>query len=329
MITSALSILFEVAYRSYLPSLVGRDELVEGNSKLAATDAVAEMGGFGLAGVIVQVLGAPVGVLVDAVSFVGSALALLAIRTPERPVAREEGDEAGDGEASALGEIGAGLRAIWAHPTLRAVVGAGTTDAFFIHFFVAVLTLFFTRELGFGPATLGLIFAIGGVSSFVGALIADRTIRRWGLGRSLIGSFLAYRFASYAIPLVAGPYAAQVAILSASQVLDAAATIQQISQNSLIQTTAPERLLGRVNASFQTLQQGAILLGLLIGGILGQAIGLRPTIVVGLTTSLLSVIWLIRSPVSARPDEATDMGAIAGDLALGTVPGQDASLRAE
>jgi predicted MFS family arabinose efflux permease len=191
-------------------------------------------------------------------------------------------------------------------------VGAGTTDVFFVHFFVAVLTLFLTRELGFGPATLGFIFAIGGVSAFLGALIADRTIRRWGLGRSLIGGFLAYRLASFAIPLAAGPYAAQVAILSASQVLDAAATIQQISQNSLVQTTAPERLLGRVNASFQTLQQGAILLGLLIGGILGQTIGLRPTILVGLTTSLFSVIWLIRSPVSARPAATVETEVLEG-----------------
>ena len=310
MITSALSILFEVAYRSYLPALVGRDELVEGNSKLAATDAVAEMGGFGLAGVIVQALGAPIGVLVDAVSFLFSALALLAIRTPERSRVAEDGED----EPSTLREIGAGLRAIWAHPTLRAVVGAGITDIFFIHFFVAVLTLFLTRELGLGPATIGFIFAIGGVSAFVGALLADRTIRRWGLGRSLIGSFLVYRFATFAIPLAAGPYAAQVALLGASQVLDAAATIQQISQNSLIQTTTPERLLGRVNASFQTLQQGAILLGLLIGGVLGQTIGLRPTIVVGLTASLLSVIWLIRSPVATRPDDAGGERSSESDL---------------
>lgn len=297
VVTSALSILFEVAYRSYLPALVSRQQLVEGNSKLAATDAVAEMSGVGLAGVIVQALGAPIGVLVDALSFVASAIALALIRTPERPIARADTDD----EPNTLREIGAGLRAIWGHPTLRAVVGAGTTDIFFIHFFVAVLTLFFVRELGLSPAVIGFIIAIGGISAFLGALIADRTIRRWGLGRSFIGSNLIYRVATYAIPFAAGPYPVQVAILSASQVFDAAATIQQIAQNSLLQTTAPERLLGRVNASFQTLQQGGILLGLLIGGVLGETIGLRPTMLLGMTASLLSLLWFIGSPALALP----------------------------
>ena len=306
IITSALSILFEVAYRSYLPSLVTREQLVEGNSKLAATDAVAEMSGVGIAGVLVQALGAPIGVLVDACSFVASALAIGLIRTPERPA-----DPAEDADApSALREIGEGLRAIWRDPTLRAVVGAGTTDILFIHFFVAVLMLFFVRELGLSPAAIGFIIAIGGVSSFLGALIADRTIRRWGLGRSFIGSFLAYRVATYAIPFAAGPYPVVVAVLSASQVLDAAATVQQIAQNSLIQTGAPERLLGRVNATFQTLQQGGILLGFLIGGLLGEAIGLRPTMLIGMTASLLSLLWFVGSPILALPTPTEQDGTV-------------------
>jgi hypothetical protein len=97
-----------------------------------------------------------------------------------------------------------------------------------------------------------------------------------------------------------------VAILSVSQVLDAAATIQQIAQNSLIQTTAPEHVLGRVNASFQTLQQGAILLGLLIGGLLGEWIGLRPTMLIGITASWLSLLWFVGSPVTALPAEGDE-----------------------
>jgi predicted MFS family arabinose efflux permease len=297
IVTSALSILFEEAHSSYHPSLVGREELVEGNSKLAATDSVAEMGGVGLAGVIVQAFGAPLGVLVDAVSFVGSAIALGLIRTPERAVAAGEGGD----EAGTLREIGEGLRAIWRHPVLRAVVGAGVTDVFFIHFFVAVLTVFFVRELGLSPVAMGLVIAVGGVSSFLGALIADRVVRRWGLGRAYIGSVLTYRLATYAIPLAAGPYALVLAILSVSQVLDAAATVQQIAQTSLIQGNAPERLLGRVNASFQTLQQGAILLGLLIGGVLGERIGLRPTMLLGMTAALCSLLWFVGSPVTALP----------------------------
>ncbi len=297
IVTSALSILFEVAYRSYLPALVSREELVEGNSKLAATDSIAEMTGVGLAGVIVQALGAPIGVLVDAFSFVASAIAIGLIRTPERPIPVEEGDA----EPGTLREIGEGLRAIWQHPILRPVVGAGVTDIFFIHFSVAVLTLFFVRALGLSPRAIGFIIAIGGISSFLGALITDRVVRRWGLGRTFIATNILYRIVTYAIPLAAGPYPVKVAILGASQVLDAAATIQQIAQNSLIQTTAPERVLGRVNASFQTLQQGAILLGLLIGGLLGEWIGLRATMLIGITASFLSLLLFVGSPIMALP----------------------------
>lgn len=290
LITGALSILFEVAYRSYLPALVGRDELVEGNSKLAATESVAELGGTGLAGIVIQAFGAPIGVLLDAGSFVASALALGAIRAPERPV--EAGTE-GEERAGTLREIGEGLRAIWGQPTLRAVIGAGVADIFFIHIFVAVLTLFFIRELGLSPAAIGILIGLGGASSFFGALVADRAIRRWGLGRSLLGSFLIYRIAIYAIPFAGGPYPLKVALVGASQTLDAAATVMLISQNSLIQSAAPERLLGRVNATFQTLQQGGILLGLLIGGFLGEAIGLRPTLLIGMTTSLVAVLCFL------------------------------------
>jgi predicted MFS family arabinose efflux permease len=177
------------------------------------------------------------------------------------------------------------------------------TDVFFIHFFVAVLMLFFVRELGLSPMAIGFIIAIGGISSFLGALIADRVVRRWGLGRAFIGSNILYRIFTYAIPFAAGPYPVKVTILGASQVLDAAATIQQIAQNSLIQTTAPERVLGRVNASFQTLQQGAILLGLLIGGVLGEWIGLRATMLVGITASLVSLLWFVGSPITALPEQ--------------------------
>ncbi len=290
LITGALSILFEVAYRSYLPALVGRDDLMDGNSKLAATESIAEFGGSGLAGLVVQAFGAPIGVLLDACSFIGSALALGAIRAPERPVVADEAGEAG---AGTLREIGDGRRAIWGQPTLRAVIGAGIADIFCIHIFVAVLTLFFIRDLGMNPATIGILIGLGGISAFFGALVADRALRRWGLGRSLLGSFLIYRVATYAIPFAGGPYPLKVAIVGASQAFDAASTILQISQNSLIQTATPERLLGRVNATFQTLQQGGILLGLLIGGFLGETIGLRPTLLIGMTTSLVAVLGFL------------------------------------
>lgn len=302
---SALSIFFDVAYRSYLPSLLGRDDLVEGNSKLAATDAVAEVAGFGLAGVLVQALGAPLAVLVDAVSFVVSALSLAFIRQPEPAVERAVAPASAT-PASAWREIAEGLRLIRHEPTLRALVAATATDIFFIHLFVATLTLFLTRELALGPAIQGISFAIGGISAFAGALVAERAARRWGLGRSLVGSFLIYRLATYFIPLATGPMPLVVGLISVSQCSDAAMTVQQISQTSLIQTITPERLLGRFYASLQTIEKLAMLGGLLLGGLLGQRIGLRPTLLIGITGSLLAVPLLLLAPAvraggTARP----------------------------
>lgn len=307
---SALSIFFDVAYRSYLPSLIGRDELVEGNSKLAATDSVAEVAGFGLAGVLVQALGAPLAVLVDAVSFVVSAVALALIRQSEPTVIRAETSDA-EAPASAWREIAEGLRLIRHEPTLRALVAATATDIFFIHLFVATLTLFLTRELALGPAIQGISFAIGGISAFAGALLAERVARRWGLGRSLVGSFLIYRLTTYFIPLAGGPMPLVIAMISAGQCFDAAATVQQISQTSLIQTITPERLLGRFYASLQTIEKLAILLGLLLGGLLGQRIGLRPTLLIGITGSLLAVPLFLLAP-AVRAGATTPLVAEAG-----------------
>jgi predicted MFS family arabinose efflux permease len=300
---SALTICFDVAYRSYLPALIGRDELVEGNSKLAATDSVAEVAGFGLAGILVQVLGAPLAVLLDAFSFVGSAVSLALIRKPEPDAGRAA--TAGDAApASAWREIAEGLALIRHEPTLRALVAAIAIDLFFIHIFVATLTLFLTRELALGPAIQGASFAIGGISAFAGALLAERVARRWGLGRALVGSFLIYRLATYFIPLAAGPPAAVVGLISFAQLLDAGATVQQISQTSLIQTITPDRLLGRFYASLQTIEKLAILLGLLLGGVLGQRIGLRPTLLIGITGSLLAIPFFLLAPAVRAGDVA-------------------------
>lgn len=293
-LTGALNLLFEVAYRAYLPGLIGRDELVDGNSKLAATDSVAEVAGFGVAGVLVQALGAPLAVLFDAASFVVSTIALALIRTPEVATPADP-----DAPPDARRELAEGVRLLRREPTLRAIALAVAADLFFIHIFVAGLTLFLTRELGLGPAIQGATFAIGGISAFAGATLARRVVRRWGLGRALLGSFLVYRVGTFAIPLAAGPTPLVVGLIGGAQLLDAAATIQQISQTSLIQAVTPDRLLGRFYASLRTIEQVGMLLGLLLGGLLAERVGLRATLLLGIAGSLLTVPWFLGQVVRA------------------------------
>ncbi|MGN6701067.1 MAG: MFS transporter [Thermomicrobiales bacterium] len=301
VVVSVLSLLFEVAYRAYLPALVGAERLVEGNSKLAASNAVAEVAGFGLAGVLVQAFTAPFAVLADALSFVVSAGSLWLIRTPEPdPTSAAAADAPPEGMRRA---IVTGLRAIGGDPVLRALAGFTATNLLFINLFVAVLLLFLTEELRLPPALLGVLFGLGGVSAFAGALIGERAARRWGLGRTLLGSFVVYRLATFLTPAAAGPLWVQVSLLAAAQSADAANTVADIAQTSLLQTVVPDRLLGRVGASLRVIEGSATLVGLLIGGALGGWIGLRPTLLVGITGSLGAALWLLFSPVVALEAE--------------------------
>ncbi|MGN6565968.1 MAG: hypothetical protein ACTHMU_25200, partial [Thermomicrobiales bacterium] len=131
----------------------------------------------------------------------------------------------------------------------------------------------------------------------------ERAARHWGLGRTLLGSFLIYRLATFLTPAAAGPWWVQVSLLAAAQSADAANTVADIAQTSLLQTVVPDRLLGRVGASLRVIEGSATLVGLLIGGALGGWIGLRPTLLVGITGSLGAALWLLFSPVVALEAE--------------------------
>ncbi len=178
-----LTVLLDVAYQAYLPSLVNRDNLVQANSQLALTESIAEVVGPGMAGVFVDVLTAPITILLDAISFLVSAFSLTLIRT-EEPLPKRSLDP------HIVREITEGLQNCWRHPILRALALRTGTAAFFMGFFSSLYFLFAVRELGVSVAALGFIISIGGVSSVVGAFIAERVVRRFGFGRTFIGSAL-------------------------------------------------------------------------------------------------------------------------------------------
>ena len=300
---SVLTVFFDVAYQAYLPSLVARDELVEGNAKLTAAGAVAEAGAFSLGGVLVQALTGPIAILVDAVSFVASAFLVGRIRTPEPdPTARlratdpNAGDGPGDG-SGVLAEIVEGLALLRDDRTLLALAGGMALLAMAWQITGSVFLIFVTRELGFSPGPLGVIFAVGGVSSLVGALLARR-LGRLGVGAVMTAMLLVAAIGQGVLVLAVGAGAVSVAILVAQQlVTDSALTVYDIHQTSLRQAITPEHMLGRITASSQTLATGAMLAGSLIGGVLGQTLGLRPTILVGTLAVLAAALWIFVSPV--------------------------------
>jgi len=290
-VSGVLTTFFDVAYASYLPTLVRPDELVEGNSKLTGSAAVAEFGGFSAAGWLVQLLTGPGAVLIDAVSFVWSALAVRSIRTPETaPVPPA-------GRLGVLPEIGEGLRFVAREPVLRAVTASFVALQLAFGMVGAVFLLYTNRELGFSPGVLGMIFGVGGVMSFVGALVAGWAGRRFGVGGSMI---LGLAIAACGLLVVAGAREASLfaAVLLVGQQLisDGAWTVYEINQMSLRQALAPERLLGRVNAAIRFAGLVAMLIGSLTAGAAADAAGPRVVIVAAACVMLAGAASLLLSP---------------------------------
>jgi predicted MFS family arabinose efflux permease len=292
VLAAILDITFDVAYRSYLPTLVGRADIVDANSKLATTSAVAEMAGFGLSGWLVQWLTAPFAIAVDAISFLPSAIAIAAIRTPEPSVKRDRARE------DVLREIRDGARFVLGDSRLRALAAAAIAGASSYSVFSAAFMLFVVNTLGFKPDLLGMIFAVGGVSSFFGALIAARAAERFGAGRAMAVGFAMEGAALMLVPIARGADFAAAALLVAQQIIgDLAGTVFQINAVSLRQSLAPDQILGRVNASISFVARAAAMAGAVGGGWLGGAIGLRATLALGAAGLFVAAAMLAMSAV--------------------------------
>lgn len=304
-LTGVLTVFFDVAYQSYLPALVSREALVEGNSKLGMSDSLARIGGPGVAGALVQLLTAPIAILADAASFIVSVISLVLVR------AREPEPVAGSERRGVFREIGEGLRVVLGNPLLRSIAGCTGTSNLFSNITQAVFLLYATRSLSISPGLIGLIYAIGSAGALAGAMLAGKTARRAGLGVAIWSSIFLGSVAGLLVPFATKPLAVALPLLIGAELfMGYGSTVYNINQVSLRQTITPDRLLGRMNASMRFIVWGTIPLGSLIGGALGVQIGLRPTLFVGALGSLLSVLWLLFSPVRTlreHPKAAQDI----------------------
>jgi len=287
-----LTIFFDVAYIAYLPSVVEREDLVDANARLAASSSVMEVGSFGVSGWIVQLASAQVAVLVDALSFVASAGFVGSIRAPESaPVPHAD-------RAPVWQEIHDGVQVLLRDPVLRAVGLAVVARHFAYGAIGAVILLFATKGLGFGAGIVGIIFAVGGLSSLVGATIAGRVTRRLGLGRAMVWALAASGLVALCLPLAPGATAVGFVMLATPQLLgDACDTIFNINEASLRQALVPERLLGRVEATIRFGSIGVMLVGALAGGVVGETLGLRAALLTGIVGTMVAAILLLLSPV--------------------------------
>ncbi len=291
-LTGMFTVIFNVANQSFLPSLISQTALVEGNSKLGVSDSLAEIGGPAVAGPLVQLISAPFAVLFDALSFLFSAFCLGLIRKPEPPVAVAEN------RMSIWHELVQGLHEVLKNPLLRSLAGGVGAFNFFGNFVGALYALYVVRELHAAPIFLGFLIATGGVSALVGAFIAERIIRRFGLGLTAGATLFIYGATGLLIPLAAGPTAIALSFLFTSQLAgDASVSIHLIAEVSLRQSIVPGNMLGRTNASLQFLSQGVAPIGALLAGILGELIGLRLTILIGVLGVMAAGALLLLSPI--------------------------------
>jgi MFS family permease len=306
-VEGCLGSFFDAAYPAYVPSLIGVDRVVEGNSRLATSSSLAEIGGPGLGGGLVQLVGGPLAILVDALSFAVSAISLLWIRSPEPPRPRQAD------RMPIRAEILEGLRLVRRHQvlvplTLRSVIAhvAGS-------FYGVLYTIFLVEDLHLDPFLLGLVISAGGVGSLIGSAFASRVIRRFGLGPALIGAATGASIIGVLTPLAGGPIALATLMVFLPQLIgDGLQTIEGVAELSLIQGVIPNEILGRVNATLEVFSHGiAYPLGALLAAVLAAWIGVRAGIAIGWAGMAASIVLLAISPLR-HIRQPSDVLAVAG-----------------
>ncbi len=288
--------LFNPAYEAYLPSLIGKDKLLEANSKLTATASVAEFSGFSLSGWAVQLLRAPGAVAIDAFSFLFSAFAIWRIETPEPPPSPAHEQQ------HLLREIRSGARYVASNPVLRSLAAGDAFLAMGSRMIGVAYLLWLNQEVGWNPGVLGMIFAVGGVSSLVSSLLAERITSRFHFGLVMLVALALVPIGAICMPLTVSVGLVGVVLLTANQLItDPGWALWEITKVTLRQSVTPEHLLGRTNATMRFLEFAAALAGAGLAGLLGSVTG--PQEILFLATAILSlpVVMVALSPVARMP----------------------------
>jgi predicted MFS family arabinose efflux permease len=293
-LVAAASVLFDIADHAYLPGLVGKPLVTDANAKISATESVAEMGGPALAGVLFQWLTAPIAVAVNAATYIVSAVLLARVREPEPPPANARI------RRGWVDGVVTGARVAWQEPLVRILLIMTAVGALFGGFFSALYIAFVLRDLGLTPAMLGLGIATGGLGALVGSALAQPMARRLGVGPAICVSGGLSALGTMILLLAPPRPVGGMAALVVSQFLgDAFGVVALVLASSLRQTILPLSVLGRVGATFRAVSGGAAVAGALMGGALGQAFGLRETLLFAIGGLLIGPVAGLLSPLRA------------------------------
>jgi MFS family permease len=302
-VTGTATVFFDVAYQSYLPALVDRDQLVDGNGKLEASRAVAQVAGPGATGVLLRLLGAPLLILADAVSFLLSAWFIGRIRRADTVPDRSS-------RRPLRAEIGEGLSFVVRHPLLRRIVACTSTANLFGSMTTALLVLFVLRELGLSESTLGFVFSVGAIGGLVGAGTAARFARLVGEGRAIPLAALVCALSGTLLPLAAVG-APAVLLVTGWFGLSWGTVAYNVVQVSFRQRLCPPGLLGRMNASVRFIVFGTMPVGGLLGGVLGDWLGVTPALWVAAGGAFLACLPVLLSPLAGMRELPVELDATA------------------
>jgi MFS family permease len=291
LVNGLFSVFFDISYQAYLPILVDRGDLIEGNQKLQLSASGAQVAGPGIAGLVYQAIGGAFTVAADSIGYLVSAVGLLSVKKDEAAKVRDQRDPAPDFFA----EMREGIEVVLGNRYLRMIAGSTATSNLGTNMVGAVMTIFALRALHFTTAEFGFVGSIGAMGFLVGVLVVNRLTARVGLGRVLALS-IAVPGALVLLPLALLGYPFFV-LAGVSFVVGLSVPAYNVNQISLRQSITPDRLQGRMNATMRTIVWGTIPVGSLVGGLLGDAVGVVDTIYVGGAIAGLAGAWIMAGPV--------------------------------
>jgi MFS family permease len=313
------TVFFDVAYQSYLPALIEREHLVDGNSKLQLTVSIAQVGGPSLSGGLIAAITAPYAILADAVSFGISTAFMLRMKHRENLPRQDTGVP----RPKMWPQVKEGLAWVLGNRNLRAVAGCTGSSNFFSSVLFSIVVLYAVRSLHLSSVEVGAVFAVGSLGSIAGALVANRVQKRIGVGNAIVAYAVLFSLSSLAWPLAPRSFPLPVLMLGFG-LGGFGGVAYNITQVSLRQAITPERLQGRMNAAMRWIVWGTIPLGTLAGGGLAQAFGLRTALWVGAVGGLPTFLWVLLSPLRSireMPAPVIEPTPAEAELAGGLVEG--------
>lgn len=291
LLVGAQSVVFGAAYVSILPGLVERSELSDANGKLYSSMSVAQVAGPATAGSLVSLVSAPFVIVLNSLTYLGSAWFI-------GRIGREEAVEApASAERHLWNEVREGFMSLFASPVLRATALSSATINLAGWMFLSVYVLYMTNDLGLSATGVGLVFASGGVGALIGSLLVPRLTRRFGLGQTLVWSAVGFGVFGLTVPLaILAPDYALPLVIFAECMQWMTLVVFNVVALSLRQSLTPNRMMGRVAASNQVLAQGMMPIGSFLGGVLGSVVGVQATLLVGVFGMFLAAVWVWFSP---------------------------------